>query len=592
MSANIKNLETQNLELKEENQILKSKVEAFEKQINFISNKENFSSNYFKFPLINEDNKFIDFEDAILISDIKGKIINCNEKLLQLLNYNLDEIVNLNINQVIKFDDQTKLLDIFNDKINIYGFSSSYEVEVIRKNNSFGFVEFRTFLTYNELNEKIGYYSIIKDIEYRKRKEIKSEENIQQFKAIFDYNPNAIAINRLDTGEYTAVNPAFLKSISAKEEDILGKNAIELGFADIETFNNSKAYLMQNKYYEGLEHFTKNPNGKDIWIMYSAVIVKINNEDFVISTTVDITDRKNNELLLKEQNLILEEKVKERTHEFELVLDKLSVSNFELNILNGNLISESQRIISLNEELNESQKQLEKALNTKNLFMSIIGHDLKNPLNGITITLELLKNYNNKISEDKKLYYINNLYNTTNSLLELLNNLLAWSSSESKMLKLQVEYSNLSQQFDSVLVIMQNLIENKKITIQNQINKEIFAYFDLNTINTVLRNLISNALKFTKINGTITLSTLKLNNDFIQVSIKDNGIGIPENKIEKLFSSENRFTTEGTNNESGTGLGLIICKDFIEKNGGKLGVKSIVNEGSEFYFSLPLNKNS
>jgi two-component system, sensor histidine kinase and response regulator len=224
--------------------------------------------------------------------------------------------------------------------------------------------------------------------------------------------------------------------------------------------------------------------------------------------------------------------------------------------------------------------------NTK--FLSIIAHDLKSPFCSILAGLELLKaslaNYN--IEEIEK--YADYAYNSTNRGIALLDNLLSWAMIQNlKFNNISLVEVNLHKLLCDEIEIIENITRQKNIQVINSIAPYINVNSDAQMVRTILRNLLSNATKFTKPGGKITISAFE-NIDFIEVEVEDNGVGIPENVQTELFKTNQLFSTKGTNNEQGTGLGLILCKEYTELLGGQLMIWSKPEKGSRFTFTLPL----
>lgn len=171
--------------------------------------------------------------------------------------------------------------------------------------------------------------------------------------------------------------------------------------------------------------------------------------------------------------------------------------------------------------------------------------------------------------------------------IDLLENLLVWASTQIKGVPIHIQKLNVHTLAQENINLLSGTAHHKNIILQNTVSEDALAYGDIDMINLVLRNLITNAIKFTGENGIIVLSS-DINNTHRIVAVKDNGIGISAENISKLFNQHLHPTTKGTANEKGTGLGLILCKDFITRNGGDIWVESSKNDGTTFYFSLPL----
>jgi len=238
------------------------------------------------------------------------------------------------------------------------------------------------------------------------------------------------------------------------------------------------------------------------------------------------------------------------------------------------------------EEISELNLKLNQLNNSKDKFFSIIAHDLRSPFNAIIGFSELLneqireKNYEN-IEE-----YAVIIQNSSERTLDLLKNLLEWARLQTG----KIEFTAVDFLFNDLLKetieLSNDAASHKSIQIINTINQEIWVHADKSMIGTILRNLISNAIKFSNPGGKITISTEKNDNEIV-FSVSDTGIGISEVDQLRMFKIEENFSVKGTQNEKGTGLGLILCKEFVEKNDGQIWVESEVGVGSTFYFTLP-----
>ncbi len=263
----------------------------------------------------------------------------------------------------------------------------------------------------------------------------------------------------------------------------------------------------------------------------------------------------------------------------------------ELELSNSRLQKElAERIIAEN-ALKKSEMELIELNATKNKFFNIIAHDLKNPFTSLIGSSELLyENINVLNSKNiKKLASI--LNDSAKGGYSILQNLLDWSRSQTGLLKISPQEINLKELIYENISNLQLSADNKGISLINECTDEVYIITDKNMINTVLRNLLSNALKFTHKNGRVIVG-VKVENVNFKIIVKDNGIGIPREKVGKLFNLDTKNSTPGTENEQGTGLGLKLCREFVEKLGGTIRVESTENEGSEFSITIPGNRTN
>ncbi len=237
-------------------------------------------------------------------------------------------------------------------------------------------------------------------------------------------------------------------------------------------------------------------------------------------------------------------------------------------------------------KLQKSEQKLFQLNATKDKFFSIIAHDLRNPFNQLLgLTDLILENYNDySFSELKE--YIGLLNKSAKNGYNLLENLLEWARSQSGRKEINPFSFAIAQISNKVVELMRVNANNKNIEIISKIDRDIKVFADVNVVNTIFINIISNAIKFTKKGGKIIIDAINKNNNVI-ISVKDSGVGISEENINKLFKIDIHHSTKGTNNEAGTGLGLILCYEFINLSKGEIWVESKKDIGSTFYFSLP-----
>jgi signal transduction histidine kinase len=269
-------------------------------------------------------------------------------------------------------------------------------------------------------------------------------------------------------------------------------------------------------------------------------------------------------------NEMLEEKTKEIEHQKK-----------EFEQLNSQLVKSNNKLISLNENLLISQKELKETNATKDKFFSIIAHDLKNSIAAFLTSSELITHYYDKLDKERILHQLNRMNSGAMNLRMLLENLIQWANSKTGRLKPDFEEIDIKKIVDQSVSINEHGALNKSISITKNLAEGITGLADPNMLKTVIRNLISNAIKFTEIGGTIDISSKQVDNKII-ISIKDSGVGMSRQEIDMLFKLESNFKKKGTNNEAGTGLGLIICKEFVEYNKGSLIVDSEIGKGSRF----------
>ncbi len=267
--------------------------------------------------------------------------------------------------------------------------------------------------------------------------------------------------------------------------------------------------------------------------------------------------------------------------EYNVTIDSKGELQLLANSFN-NMVNELRTRI---EAINKLNLELEESNQTKDKYFSIIAHDLKNPFNVILGFTDLLVDHYHEFDEEKRRQIIGELHKSSKVIYDLLENLLNWSRSQSGKIDLYPKDLNLYTIIENSIISHKSNADNKQIFIINKIPENISVFADEFTMNVVINNILNNAIKFTPKGGQVTISTAQNGNN-TELSIKDTGIGMKQETINKLFLSKNITSTPGTENEQGTGLGLVIIKDFIEKNNGTLTIKSEPKKGTEFLINL------
>ncbi len=236
----------------------------------------------------------------------------------------------------------------------------------------------------------------------------------------------------------------------------------------------------------------------------------------------------------------------------------------------------------------ESEKRLIETNSTKDKFFSIIAHDLKNPFNDLIGFAQLLSMNAHKYDKDKLTQFSHIILDSSRRGYNLLENLLEWSRSQTGTLKFHPARIDIKKLVVETIETIEQQTKKKDINIENRLDGGIHLFIDQNMMKTVIRNLLTNSIKYSNANGNVRIDGNKDDNHY-EMRIRDNGVGIKEKDIDKLFRIDQSYSTEGTANEKGTGLGLILSKEFVERNKGKIWVESEYGKGSTFFIRLPLH---
>jgi len=240
-----------------------------------------------------------------------------------------------------------------------------------------------------------------------------------------------------------------------------------------------------------------------------------------------------------------------------------------------------------NEELEKKQQKLNEINATKDKFFSIIAHDLKNPIAGFLELTDLLSENYYELSQSEAKELIHLMNKNSKQLYSLLENLLHWSRAQTGNVSYNPEGLKLIEVAEETINLLKMNLESKQLKLINRIGSDIYVYGDNNMISTIMRNLLSNAIKFSHEGKRIEIEADYLNNGMVEIGVRDFGTGIPKAEQEILFKTGHNVAKNGTANEKGTGLGLLVCKEFVEKHQGKIWVESIPFEGSTFKFTIP-----
>jgi PAS domain S-box-containing protein len=362
-------------------------------------------------------------------------------------------------------------------------------------------------------------------------------------------------------------NHAFEHLTGYSSADVEGKR-LEFLFPE-ESLNESskkiKDALTEN--WKTIEIPILTKNGEIRTVLWNSANIYETDNKTVLSTIAqgnDITER-----------IRAEEKVIERTRELELA--------------NVRLQQELTERIRTQEALRKSEVELKELNATKDKFFNIVAHDLKNPFTSLLGSSELLFSNIDKMDHEKIKSLALILNDASKNGYAILQNLLDWSRSQAGLLKFNPERINIKDLIDEHILNLEQISANKEIIMYSEVKENIFAYADKNMIKTILRNLLSNAIKYSFRFGEVIVSAVE-NKHKIIISVKDSGMGIQKENLEKIFRIDAKFSVPGTEKELGTGLGLKICKEFVEKQGGKIWAESVENRGSEFKFSIPVKK--
>ncbi|MGC9375406.1 MAG: tetratricopeptide repeat-containing sensor histidine kinase, partial [Bacteroidales bacterium] len=461
---------------------------------------------------------------------------------------------------------------------------------------------------------------------YRKALEINKKLNDQKGIAIA---LNNIGLIQIDLGNYASAKDYLEQALEINKErnsiaDIANNyNNLAKLYIEIKEYNTAKNYLTNSiklaksvndvevliEAYEFMYTIFTNQNNYKNALEYYKLYSDMHDSIFKLQNSNKVAELKikhetenleiENEVLKKDNKIQLLELNRQKNQKKYLIaftililtLAILSFSRFRLKKRTSNLLeTKNNQLRQANQKLRESEKNLKELNATKDKFFSIIAHDLKNPFQSLLGFSEVLYKNVNNLSKDEIEEYSKMIFESSQNLFNLLGNLLEWSKSQLGSTKLSPENIKLTETLNETLSILNISAQKKQIHIDTKIPEEIYVYADKNVLSTILRNLISNSIKFTEQNGIIKIDSTEQKNK-IAITVSDNGKGISDEDLKNLFRIDYSLSTKGTNDETGTGLGLILCKELISQSGGEIWVNSTLGQGSEFTFTLPKAKS-
>jgi len=370
-----------------------------------------------------------------------------------------------------------------------------------------------------------------------------------------------------ESGSIVYCNSLLLKLFNIRYEDIHSKNILRfLEFLEQNTISeNSNITPLKQLYTNTEETYNAILNCKtNRFVKFSSYPLTGFKDLHRLWAFADITDKINGGITLKVDNQ---------------TIDSLK------SIYEGKI----NELLDENKILSKEREELSRDTHTKEIFISVIAHDLKSPFQGLLGIFDIISESLDEISTEEIKKYLSYAKTSVKNLYVLIEELLEWSRLYLRQVQFEPVKCNLTLELSSVIDLYKSMIDNKKITVINYLKDKIEVYADENMLNSILRNLISNAVKYSNRGGSIIIKSKK-QNGYIELSVTDQGVGISSEAQEKLFKIDKFFSTRGTENEEGSGLGLLLCKEMISLHGGEIWFETELGKGSTFYITLPLNK--
>jgi len=471
-------------------------------------------------------------EDIVIVTDIHNRLIDINQSGLKLLKIKLNDVIGKlysevlppEFNRVFEAKRKGEIVLETDGKLNYFSVSYS-KVE-------------------RDINHLLLNNFVLHNISEYKKQELQIKESERKFRSIFNFTGTGIAIINAE-GKYLDINPTYTKITGYELNELRNTPIGMMSHPDSKHIvAETREFIEQqntNVFSTEYQIIHKNGSTKWLWLTVQNYFNAQGKFEYVLIEFFDITDRKNSELQLKVYYEVLQ----------------------------------------------KHSKKLEDTIATKDKFFSIIAHDLRNPFNGmIGLTSHIINSFD-IMERDKILRIIGLLNEAAINGYKLLENLLEWSRLQTNSISFKPQQHFLETLISDAIDMVGNIAHQKKISIVNSHIESIEVYLDYNMIFTVLRNLLSNSVKFTNENGEIQINTT-FDDEFVTISVSDNGVGMSSDTYKNLFSIETKNSTIGTAGEKGTGLGLVLCREFVLKHGGKIWIESEENKGTTVTFTIPI----
>lgn len=483
--------------------------------------------------------------------DEKLIFTECNERFLQIFGRSKNEIIQTT---AAKFFNKTLLKSLYDS---LEGEETHYEGYPPLENGiKERWISMKITPLADDRGNVIGGIGIVEDITAAKKikDELRYSESI--YKSLVNQAKDGIFISGKD-GNLEDVNEAGCEMLAYNKNEIIGKS--------INSIMKDDPDIRRSHSYSTSFYTEKNFIRKDGSLLPSEITSQVLDDGRFLVIVRDISERRNT------------------LRQLQKTLDDLKTNKDKLE-------ERSMELLLLSDQLSQSESELKELNASKDRFFSILAHDLKSPFSGLIGYSEILINDFDGMGKSEAKQYLKNLNKSIKNVYKLIENMLEWSRLQTGRMECNLTKIDL---YESVIYSINLVIagaDNKRIKISHNLRPEIYITADEHMLNSLIENLLSNAIKFTPRGGSVELTYLP-KGAYLELSIKDSGIGISKQNLSNIFSIDKNFSTLGTDNEKGTGLGLILCKEMIERQSGRIRVESELNKGSTFSFILPVWDN-
>ena len=487
--------------------------------------------------------------ECITITDLNENILYVNKSFAATYGYSAEELIGQRIHIVRSDKNDPELIKQIHPSTKNEGWRGRLWNK--RKDGSEFFIELYTTVAHDENGDPVAHVGVARDL----TEEIKSENILREtqvrFKELFTELKDAV-YESTPEGKFTELNPAGMElfGISSMDSDELKNTDIGKAFyLDEHERNKFKLELETNGFVKDYEINIRRLNGTVATVHETSLAIKDSGGKIIAYRGIlrDITEQKKSEGKLKQ------------------LIERLEYVNNQLKI---------------------SEEELKNTNASKDKFFSIIAHDLRSPFSSLLSFSEFLIEDIDELSKEEIKSFAEKIHESAKNVFTLLENLLQWSRIQSGKIPYQPSNFNISFKINQVISLLADNAVNKKVRLVNEVSPNAVVFADEDMIFSVIQNLLSNAIKFSNENGSVVFRSL-IKASSIDISITDSGVGIKEEDLPKLLRIDVHHTTYGTKDEKGSGLGLILCKEMLDRNRGKIHVESKVGAGTTFTFTLP-----
>ncbi len=486
--------------------------------------------------------------NGMALADLAGNLTYVNDSFLELWGYDDNKEV-LGTPAVKFWQREEKAVEV----VAALQAEGSWIGELVakRKDGTSFDAQLSASMVTDEAGKPICMLASFMDITERKQVEEALRESEEKFRALLEHAPEGIVI--VDSAGHIVL-------VNAQAEEMFGYSRAELLGQTVETLLPER---FRRLHAEHCAHYFAHPRARPMGHSLEIAGRRKDGTEFPIELGLSAVETTDGLLAMSHVTDITErvaarEALKQYAQELELLNVKLTESENDLRELNA----------------------------TKDKFFSIISHDLRSPFSSLLGFSQILAKDYKTLSDGDMEIIVENIHNSAKHAFSLLENLLQWSRIQTGSIKYTPTTIALKEIVDSNAHLLIGSITEKDIDLFNEVEENTFVYADTNMLNSIVQNLISNAIKFTTAGGAVKI-TSKSRDGFIELTVADTGLGMSEETITKLFRIDAQYTTRGTAGERGTGLGLILCKEFVEKHGGQIWVESEPEVGTSVKFTLP-----